>query len=564
MNKLFLLSVLPSVIVGVSENIYLHAKDSVTYEVMSNGDYSLKGYGSVSDELENSGKYNLDDYKLGLKNNNQLLLVSESEDHMYLYAYFTNQDDLFRYDKVSMKVWEADEGETLADYNSSTDGTWVDLRLTPVSFDETKTLVKYKIEDLYVNNDLDHMYIFREIYDESNKNNYDYILKAGLIYNYSASRDFISVCSEETVSIKNKLVGYQIMPYTTSDETQKLYQRSFVGFSIDDVPNDENIDDLIDVTLSYKANYYGGYTDIPMNYNAEGTLGFWWNLAYDFDSVVGQSNLYKHMDKSVLYKEYSDDVVKTISHDPIKITYHENDNGGWFGQQWNQVDFTNSGDDLTYDAIESIDNIDDEILNRNIDLKKCDRFISFDNRAIGCGSFMNHFDSGFYGYTRSIGNMFVGVTPVNSGLPVVSESSVTSEMAESEFTFGNANNDYENMLLHAEDVTILNLTYKNELGLERNVLAVDSYNDSVGQVDIKDDSTSSDWNDFIGNVKDWFSNLGNGIGNSWNVLKWILLGVFGFVLVIFIVYLIKFLSSLFSSNKVKIKLDNDYKRKKKK
>ena len=125
-------------------------------------------------------------------------------------------------------------------------------------------------------------------------------------------------------------------------------------------------------------------------------------------------------------------------------------------------------------------------------------------------------------------------------------------------------NDYENMLLHAEDVTILNLTYKNELGLERNVLAVDSYNDSVGQVDIKDDSTSSDWDDFIDNVNDWFSNLGNGIANSWNVLKWVLLGVFSFVLVVFLIYLIRFIGSLFNSNKVKIKIDDDYKRNKKK
>lgn len=206
MNKLVFLGILPS-LVGLNSFNVRQNSNTVTYNVMENGDYSLSGYGSVTDELEKSGKFNLDDYKLGKKNNNQLLFVSESDESMYLYAYFVNPDDLFRYDKVSMKIWDAEADETLADYNDSTDGVWAVLNLTPVSFDETKTLCKYKIEDLYVNNDVDHMYIFREIYDESNKNSYDYILKAGLIYNYSSSRDFISVVNEETVSIKiNQLV----------------------------------------------------------------------------------------------------------------------------------------------------------------------------------------------------------------------------------------------------------------------------------------------------------------------------------------------------------------------
>lgn len=564
MNKFTLISLAPLFISNFGV-LYKNNSSTIRYEVMENGDYSLLGYGSVTDELEKSGKFVIDDYKLGKKNNNQLLLVSESSENMYLYAYFINPDDLFRYDKVSMKIWEAGDGETLADYNDDVDGSWVDLNITPVSFDETKTLVKYKIEDLYVNNDLDHMYIFREIYDDSNKNNYDYVLKAGLIYNYSSQRDFISVSSEETVSIKNKLVGYQIMPFTTSDDKQKLYQRSFVGFSIDDTPAGESIEDLIDVTLSYKANYFGGYTDIPLNYNAEGTLGFWWNLAYDFDSAVGQINLYNHMDKSILYKEYSENVVKTISHDPLKITYHENDNSGWFGSRWNQVDFTNSGDDLTYDAIESIDNIDEEILSRNNDLSNCDWFVSFDNREIGCGTFMDHFDSGFYGYERSVGNLFVGVTPVNTGIAYTDDYDITFEMASSEFTFGDSSNDYENMLLFAKDVTVLNLTYKNDIGLERNVLAVDTYSDSVGQVDIKDDTTSSDWDEFVNNIGNWFANIGSGINNYWNVIKWVFLGVSGIVLIIFIVYLIKFLNLFFRSYKASYKSNNDdFKKKKKK
>lgn len=561
MNKLVFLGILPS-LVGVNSFNVRQNSNTVTYNVMENGDYSLSGYGSVTDELEKSGKFNLDDYKLGKKNNNQLLFVSESDESMYLYAYFVNPDDLFRYDKVSMKIWDAEAGETLADYNDSTDGVWADLNLTPVSFDETKTLCKYKIEDLYVNNDVDHMYIFREIYDESNKNSYDYILKAGLIYNYSSSRDFISVVNEETVSIKNKLVGYQLMPYTFGGGNQGLFQRSFVGFSIEDTPNGESIEDLVDVTLSYDATYYGGYTDIPLNYKLEGSFGFEWNKALDIDEKVGQYDLYRHMDKSVLYKEYEEQVVKTISHEPIKVSYSEHDNS-WFGIQYNEVNFSNSGDDLTYDAIESIDSIDDEILNRNTSLKNCDWFVSFDNREIGCGAYFNGFDIGVYKTIYSIGNIFAGVTLKDEISPTTSESTITHDLAVQDFSFGNKNNEYDNMLLHAEDVSILKLTYVNDLGVERNVLAIDSYNDSVGQVDIIDDSTKSErdrFNEWIGNV---FSEIGNGLSSARDVLKWILVVITGLVFIVFVVYVVKFFNSLFKSNSVKIKISDQDKKKKK-
>lgn len=561
MKHLVYLSLLPSLL--SSNFIGLNRSNEVTtYEVMENGDYSLLGYGSVTDELEKSGKFNLDDYKLGKKNNNQLLFVSESDESMYLYAYFVNPDDLFRYDKVSMKIWDAEAGETLADYNDSTDGVWADLNLTPVSFDETKTLCKYKIEDLYVNNDVDHMYIFRELYDESNKNSYDYILKAGLIYNYSSSRDFISVVNEETVSIKNKLVGYQLMPYTFSGGNQGLFQRSFVGFSIEDTPNGESIEDLVDVTLSYDATYYGGYTDIPLNYKLEGSFGFEWNKALDIDEKIGQYDLYRHMDKSVLYQEYEEQIVKTISHEPIKVSYSEHDNS-WFGIQYNEVNFTNSGDDLTYDAIESIDSIDDEILNRNTSLKNCDWFVSFDNREIGCGAYFNGFDIGVYKTIYSIGNIFAGVTLKDEISPTTSESVISHDLAVQDFSFGNKNNEYDNMLLHAEDVSILKLTYVNDLGVERNALAIDSYNDSVGQVDIVDDSTKSErdrFNEWLGNV---FSEIGNGLSSVWDVLKWILLVITGLVFIVFVVYVVKFFKSLFKSNSVKIKISDQDKKKKK-
>ena len=77
-----------------------------------------------------------------------------------------------------------------------------------------------------------------------------------------------------------------------------------------------------------------------------------------------------------------------------------------------------------------------------------------------------------------------------------------------------------------------------------------------------DDSTKSEWdrfNEWLGSV---FSEIGNGLSSVWDVLKWILLAVTGLVFIVFVVYVVKFFSSLFKSNSVKIKIsDQDKKRK---
>ena len=182
---------------------------------------------------------------------------------------------------------------------------------------------------------------------------------------------------------------------------------------------------------------------------------------------------------------------------------------------------------------------------------------------IGCGAYFNGFDIGVYKTIYSIGNIFAGVTLKDEISPTTSESTITHDLAVQDFSFGNKNNEYDNMLLHAEDVSILKLTYVNDLGVERNVLAIDSYNDSVGQVDLIDDSTKSEWdrfNEWIGNV---FSEIGNGLSSARDVLKWILVVITGLVFIVFVVYVVKFFNSLFKSNSVKIKISDQDKKKKK-
>lgn len=58
MNKLVFLGILPS-LVGLNSFNVRQNSNTVTYNVMENGDYSLSGYGSVTDELEKAGSSTL-------------------------------------------------------------------------------------------------------------------------------------------------------------------------------------------------------------------------------------------------------------------------------------------------------------------------------------------------------------------------------------------------------------------------------------------------------------------------------------------------------------------------
>lgn len=541
--------------------------------IMKNGDHSLEGFGSVTAELEElfekEGKgRTVRDYKVGIKRNNEVLYCSESESEIYFYCYFSKPEDFRRYDSISLSTYSGPVADWADIYNNN-QLEWRDFSITSVSYDETKTLVKYKVNDLYINKDIDHVYLFRQIYSRAHKDEINYVLKVGALYEYNAERDYTSWTSEETVTIKNKVVAYQLYPFTDLKHEENTYstifQRLYTGFSITDVPGEEEILNLIDVTLQYKPTYYGGYTDIPLNYYSPevGAL-FSWNCAKEFDEAIGDVDLYDHLEKSICYREYEEPIKqKTVEHEVIEVTYEEFDFEAFHGGiKFNPVKFATEENTLRYDTIESKEQVDQSILEKNPELKKCDWFVSFENRPIGA---MSHFqtsrwDGAYYSEVRSKGNIFVGVDQSSEFQNGFTEwwigttvPEITKSYCDSNIKFDESS-EHKGMMIKADDVSIINLTYKTETGAHR-AIAVDTYDDVIGQIPIQDDSTASDF-------EKWWDSFVAGLTSARNVLKWILAGVFGVILILFIVKFTYYLVGIFKRPVVKVKAKKSFKKKK--
>ena len=109
---------------------------------MANGDYSITGAGSVTDEIVS---YGIDtfSYQLGMKEN-KALMIAEGERNIYLYIY--DKTGYKDYDKVSISSYYGDplKRPTL----ESNALKWEEMNIELVSYDSTSKLQKYLIEDL--------------------------------------------------------------------------------------------------------------------------------------------------------------------------------------------------------------------------------------------------------------------------------------------------------------------------------------------------------------------------------------------------------------------------------
>lgn len=495
------------------------------WNICKNGDTSAPGYGSVTDELTDMG-INVNEYQIGIKTENQFLKCSESDSSIYLYVYLNQSNSFNTFNMCSAGIYNGEISEWANQGYKNI--SWTNVKIEPVSFDETGKLVKYKLIDIAVNKDVDHVYVFREIYDSNNRENMSYVLKVGLLYMYNSDLDLTRILSEETLTITNKIVAYQLYPYTdlvdSNNVYSALYERLYTGFSISDLPSNYGLNDLFDATITYDPVYYGGYTDIPLNYVKEETFGgFSWNCAKEYDKAIGSVSLKDHWSKDVFYKEFTEkNIVKTVEHSEVKITYEEKNNTALWGIDYNNVAFRNGTNTLTYDTIQNKNDMDQNLINSDEELKKCDYFISFENRPINCFSQfqVERWDTGLagepYGRTSSVGNIFIGPKEgqyngftewwIGTRVP-----EINNEYCSKNMSF-DTTSDHTGMLVEANNVSVLHLTFKNDTGV-LSAIAVDKYDDTIGQKPIQDDSTT---------IKNSFLEFFN---KYWNIIKWVLIGI---------------------------------------
>ena len=193
---------------------------------MANGDYSVLGTGSVTEELIS---YGIDtfSYQLGAKEN-KALMMAEGDRNIYLYIY--DKTAYKNYDRVSISSYYGDAAKrpTLESNNLK----WEEMNIELVSYDSTSKLQKYLIEDLSFLEDTYHSIYVREIYNCENRKDKSFIFSVGFIYQYNPVTRQSKIDTEEIIRVTDKKVAYEIYPQNQGT-FDYIWQRNYVAFSTD-------------------------------------------------------------------------------------------------------------------------------------------------------------------------------------------------------------------------------------------------------------------------------------------------------------------------------------------
>ncbi len=479
---------------------------------MANGDYSITGAGSVTDEIVS---YGIDtfSYQLGMKEN-KALMIAEGERNIYLYIY--DKTGYKDYDKVSISSYYGDplKRPTL----ESNALKWEEMNIELVSYDSTSKLQKYLIEDLSFLEDTYHSIYVREIYNYSNRKEKSFIFSVGFVYQYNPATKKSKIDTEEIIRVTDKKVAYEVYPQNVGT-FDYIWQRNYVAFS-----TDKKMEDLIEVKLKYDGFDYSAYTDIELNMMSNGWDGKM--LIQNFSQALTNKNVYKHVLKNKYFqkgKTYKDNQI-SIKNEDIHLSYS---NGFWWGKTTGE---------WSYNTIEKT-----EVLRENkaslsdASILNYDYVVSFDNRQVDCFTFGTYHNKILWEEWKTVGGITVGArSKVGSDFkysmtwnpfetPDFTKEDITSQVINENVT------PTENLMLEVENLTLLEFHYM-ENGEVKHAIAVDTYTNTEGGSQFTDNSVSSAWDNFWGAVNSFFSN------KTWNaVLKIIFWGVV-VVIVLFVLY----------------------------
>ena len=533
---------------------FLLSNNSNNFIELANGDFSLKDVGSVTDELSRFG-YDLTDYELGLKGDTPFTILENGES---VYLYIFNSNGFLDFNKISFGYYEGDLKNFSYDSLS-----YVEKDINLVSFDKNHQFGKFLINDIAPNLYSDHVYLVREIYQEENKENSEFIQGIGLIYQYNSKNSEIKIINEETINVTNKLVAYEVYPYNESlNSVEKIYQRNYVAFS-----TDKKMDDLLKVKLKYNGYYYGGYTDIALDFThftQQGDIMF-----YNFADKLENKDVRNHILEDWYYNEFNrfEDKVVDIEDEYVSVNFTI-DNGWW------NMDKVSSN--FTYNTIEKTSELDPELV-INEDIFNYDYVVTFESHPVDVFATTSSSNSWiFWEEINSSSNIFVGVTCPEFQLHVLYESylqwaedeknqfkeiiglsssstdeDVYKQLVDNGYGYSTYNsNTYltkdilnnlvsndiiefsNNAMLEVEDLTLLQFTYviNNEV---KEAIVIDTYTDSSGGNQFQDNNAPiiNGWNNFIDSVGDFFT---NGFGQAITII----------VALIVIIMLIKFIISI--------------------
>lgn len=308
----------------ISPNVYRSAS---TFEEMKNGDYSVKGKGSVTDELTSYGVDTFN-YSLGVKDST-ILTVSESNNCVYVYLY--SKIKSIDYDKISLCAYST----------NVIDRIFTEYEMFCVSYNVNKTLSKYEIINLDPSESY-HSYTVREAYVNSNKGDMNYIIGSSCSVAFNPDNKKSTTVREDCVNVTNKVVAYELALPDEHNDQSTVYQSNYCAFSID-----RNIEDITKVNVGYYSQKFGGVTNISTK----------WGDDHVFPYLVNQDLFYKFdsNNRKVGSKEYHNEVIG--SKEQEIIIYKPGDIFKWFSSSFDTSTIKKISDiDLSkFSGSESID-----------------------------------------------------------------------------------------------------------------------------------------------------------------------------------------------------------------
>lgn len=491
--------------------VKVSANDDV-YISMKNGDFSMSGYGSVTEELTSYG-IDVFSYQLGTKED-KALMMSEGDRNIYIYIY--NKNGYSDYDKVSLSSYYGDSAKrpTL----NSKDLQWQEFDIMLVSYDSTKHLQKYLVKELSFLNDTYHSIYVREIYNHSKRDQSSYVFGIGFVYQYNPNLKQSKVDTEETIKVTNKKVAYELYPQVDG-QIDYIWQRNYVAFS-----TDKKMDDLFEVKLKFNGFDYSAYTDIELNSSSNE-----WDLKkaiQDFAKVLTNKNVYSHVDKTRFFEKgtiYKDKQI-SVKNEEINLSYS---NGFWWSKKtgnWN------------YKTIEKTKILkENNVSLSDSSILNYDYVLSFDNRKVDCFTFGTGHYKVLWNEYKSVGGIMVGMLSKKSGdvdyritmnpfaTPSFKKESITKSVIKDSTVITN------NRMLEVEDLTLLEFHYMDN-GEVKHAIAVDTYNDSLGGSQFTDNTTKTPLDNF-------FKTLGNFFHSSVfeRIVKIVVIGVAAIIMIVAII-----------------------------
>ena len=527
---------------------------------MENGDLSLDGIGSVSQELDD---YGYDSFMMNagltLANPGGLMFAETNQGKLYIYAY--DSQARISFDKVSISFNSTTDkkGNLIPDTSNS----FVEKDIKLVSVSSNFRLTKWEVLDFKGDMSKPHIYTGRELIDIDKKDSMDGILPCTVQYTYDSASNATKQDITDYITITDKVVAWQSIQqdrfrgnFTSVDtggsypdyypdlednnliDKAKFKQIHYVAFNTD---NDPNMEKLEKIEIQYKAQHFYGKSTIGGKSNPQNNVNE--VTEKNFQDVFNEGE--KHI-VDITTPLNENESVNGLVHTAIieasdEETTYTFDNGLVFGNKKYEWKFKPLS---TVEEIKEMNPAEIVLPNKDTDNKKW--FVNFLTNDYIIGVPMeivtSYGDSGIDAPTFNVKyvdgfNYYFGLNKNE-----VTWDSYKNNQGGIRFDFtNNYQYDISQSPIDITDLTIVRLWYLQD-GDIKEAIVVDTYTNSKGTSNILDSHVLTP-EELLQMIADWFNKIFDWIKNNWQWLVAVLVIV---ICIPLIVALCAFVPQIFS------------------